>query len=258
MNILEIEKLTKKFSGLVALMDVAFALEKGAIKSLIGPNGAGKTTLFQIISGVLAPSTGRVKFEGRDITRRPAHEICALGVSRTFQLIRLFPNMTVLENVLTGRHIHLKTGVFWSGFMLPHTRREERQAREKCREILEFLGLADRADFPVSALPYGQQRLVEIGRALASEPKIVLLDEPAAGMNPRESSLLAGKIVEMRARGITVFLVEHDMGLVMEISDEVVVLNYGQVIAEGPPGSIQENPLVIEAYLGVKTENALP
>jgi len=240
----------------MALAEVNFAIQTGSIKSLIGPNGAGKTTLFQIISSVYPPTDGRIIFEDEDITHRPAHQICALGIGRTFQLIRLFPNMTVLDNVMTGRHTHLKTGVFLSGLRLPMARKEERRAREEVQGILDFMGIGDKAHQLPANLPYGQQRLVEISRALASKPKLLLLDEPAAGMNPQESDILAEKIGAIKEEGVTVFLVEHHMGLVMDISDEIVVLNYGQVIAEGSPEAIQENPAVIEAYLGAKSKNA--
>ena len=256
MAILHIDNVSKRFAGLMALAGVDFAIQAGSIKSLIGPNGAGKTTLFQIISRVYPPTAGRIIFEDEEITRRPAHQICALGIGRTFQLIRLFPNMTVADNVMTGRHVHMRTGVFLSGLRLPATRREERRAREEVHEILGFMGIGDKAGQLPANLPYGQQRLVEISRALASKPKLLLLDEPAAGMNPQESDILAEKIGAIKAKGVTVFLVEHHMGLVMDISDGIVVLNYGQVIAEGSPEAIQENPAVIEAYLGAKSKNA--
>lgn len=256
MSILRIEKVSKRFSGLMALSDVSFNVDRGVIQALIGPNGAGKTTLFQMISGILPTTSGRILFDEKDITNRAPHDICVLGIGRTFQLIRLFPNMTVLENVMTGRHSRMRTGVFMSGFRLPGIRKEEKVARQEAQNILEFMGLKDKAHMLATSLPYGQQRLVEIARALASKPRLLMLDEPAAGMTPAEGQVLAERILELKENGLTILLVEHDMELVMDISDRIMVLNYGRVIAEGPSEVIQKDPKVIEAYLGTEADHA--
>jgi len=256
MSILKIENLSKRFSGLMALSDVNFNVDNRVIQAIIGPNGAGKTTLFQIISGVLPPTTGCIIYANKDITHKAPHEICAMGIGRTFQRSRLFPNMTVLENVMTGRHSRMQTGVFMSGFRLPKARREEEKARQEAQAVLNFMGLGDKARALATSLPYGQQRLAEISRALASKPKLLMLDEPAAGMTPTEGQVLAEKILEIRESGLTILLIEHDMGLVMDISDRILVLDYGQVIAKGPSQVIQEDPKVIEAYLGTENNHA--
>ncbi|MGB6410987.1 MAG: ABC transporter ATP-binding protein [Candidatus Deferrimicrobiaceae bacterium] len=242
--------MSKRFGGIHAVDDVSFDVPQGAIMALIGPNGAGKTTLFHLVSGFLPPDRGSVVFDGSDVLGLMPHQIAARGMARTFQQIRLFPKMSVLENILVGRHLHSRGGFLACMLHLPFTRREERGVREAGREILTFLGLSTQADAEAVRLSYGQQRMVELGRALACEPKILLLDEPAAGLNIRETAEMGKLISRIRDRGVTVFLVEHDMSLVMDISDEIIVLCYGQKIAENIPSAIQQDPDVIRIYLG--------
>jgi branched-chain amino acid transport system ATP-binding protein len=249
-TILSVRGVSKRFGGLQAIDDLSFDVPQGSIKALIGPNGAGKTTLFNLISGFLPPDSGEVYYEEAPVHELPSHEVASRGMVRTFQHIRLFPKMTVLENVMVGRHVHSRAG-FLSGMLnLPFTWREERRIREKSREILELLGIGGYADTEAASLAYGQQRIVEIGRALACEPRLLLLDEPAAGLNMRETNEMGGLIGRVRDMGITVLLVEHDMSLVMGISDEIVVLSFGQKIAEDRPLAIQKNREVIRVYLG--------
>ncbi len=250
MTILSVRGVSKRFGGLQAVDDLSFDVPKGSIKALIGPNGAGKTTLFNLISGFLAPDRGEIRYEGAPVQNLPSHEVASRGMVRTFQHIRLFPKMTVLDNVMVGRHLHSRSG-FLSGMLnLPFTWKEERRIREKSREILDLLGIAEHAGKEAVSLAYGQQRVVEIARALACEPHLLLLDEPAAGLNMRETSEMGGLIGKVRDMGITVLLVEHDMSLVMGISDEIVVLSFGQKIAEDRPLAIQKNREVIRVYLG--------
>ena len=250
MKLLSVRGLSKRFGGIHAVDDVSFDVPQGAIMALIGPNGAGKTTLFHLVSGFLPPDRGSVVFDGSDVLGLMPHQIAARGMARTFQQIRLFPKMSVLENILVGRHLHSRGGFLACMLHLPFTRREERGVREAGREILTFLGLSTQADAEAVRLSYGQQRMVELGRALACEPKILLLDEPAAGLNIRETAEMGKLISRIRDRGVTVFLVEHDMSLVMDISDEIIVLSYGQKIAENIPSAIQQDPDVIRIYLG--------
>lgn len=250
MRILEVNELDRSFGGLHAVDKVSFGLEKGMIKAVIGPNGAGKTTLFNLISGVIAPSSGRVLFCGEDITGLMPFQIGEKGIIRTFQNPRLSKHMTVLENVMIGRHIRSHSGFASSILKLPSARREERSIREEALKALEALHIADYKDQEVSSLPFGIQRSVEFARAFASEPSLLLLDEPASGLNIYETKELAKLIHMLREKGITVLLVEHDMGLVMDISDEIVVLNFGKKIAEDKPHAIQRNSEVIKIYLG--------
>jgi len=250
MNMLEVHDLSKRFGGLQAVGNVSFSVLQGAIKALIGPNGAGKTTLFNLISGVTAPDSGAVRFRNSEISGLPPYQVAARGMSRTFQHIRLFTHMTALENVMIGRHMHGRAGFLAGMLNLPWTSKEEKKLRERSLEIMAFLGIADFADTEATSLAYGQQRILEIGRALACEPKLLLLDEPAAGLNMRETAEMARLITRIRDTGITVLLVEHDMSLVMNISDEIVVLSYGQKIAEDRPLAIQKNSEVIKVYLG--------
>jgi branched-chain amino acid transport system ATP-binding protein len=250
MTILEVAHLHKKFGGLHAVNDVSFGVAAGAIKAVIGPNGAGKTTLFNLITGALPPTAGRVRFNGQPIQDRKPHQIAARGIARTFQNIKLFHDMTALENVMVGRHLRSRVGFMASMLKLPWTRREEKQIRAKSMELLELLEIADYANVEATSLAFGQQRAVEFARALALEPALLLLDEPAAGLNIHETAEVGRLISRIRDLGITVLLVEHDMSLVMEISDEIVVLSFGQKIAEDGPTAIQNNAEVIKVYLG--------
>ena len=250
MPLLEVAGLKKRFGGLKAVDDVSFSVTEGKIKSVIGPNGAGKTTLFNLISGVIVPDSGRVTFRNREIGGKRPHQVAARGVARTFQHIQLFPQMSVLENVLVGRHLHTRAGFIAGMLNLPWSRRETAKAEARCLEIMELLGLSGMAESEATSLAYGQQRIVEVARALACEPELLLLDEPAAGLNMRETADMAGLITRIRDLGITVLIVEHDMSLVMEISDEILVLSYGKKIAEDVPREIQKNREVVRIYLG--------
>ncbi len=251
MALLEAINITKIFGGLVAVNDVTFTVEPGSIVSVIGPNGAGKTTFFNVLTGIYKPDKGRVIFAGQDITGWRSDQIAALGMRRTFQNIRLFGNMTVLENVLIGMHVHLQSSIWSIIFRSRNMLREEARARNKAMELLSFVGIADKRDELAKNLPYGDQRRLEIARAMAGEPKIILLDEPTAGMNPQETAEATQLIRRLRdERDITVILIEHDMRLVMSISERISVLDYGSKIAEGDVQAIRTNPRVIEAYLG--------
>ena len=238
------------FGGLQAVERVSLRVNRGAVKAIIGPNGAGKTTLFHLVSGFLTPQQGRVFLNGEEIQGLPAHAIARRGVARTFQLVQLFDHMTVLENAMVGRHRLSRAGLLAGALQLPRTRAEEREIRARAMEALEFVGLDSRAHQSAAVLPLGLKRLLEIARALAAAPILLLLDEPASGLDGAETEKLQEMILDLKEGGLTTLLVEHDMGLTMEVADEIAVLNYGRLIAEGPPRAIQKNPEVIAAYLG--------
>ncbi len=249
-TILKLEEVTKQFGGVTALNGVSYEIPQGIIQALIGPNGAGKTTLFNCISGMFSPTSGRIFFDGVRIDGLAAHQIASMGISRTFQHVALFKNMTVLENVMIGRHLKSRSGFISCGFRLPYMRNEERMIIEKARQFLDYVGLSQEEKMMAGSLPLGKQKILEIARALATEPRLILLDEPAGGLNTSETEQLGELIERIKQLGITVLIVEHDMNLVMERSDRVLVLNHGTVLTSGTPQEVKNNEKVIEVYLG--------
>ncbi|NCF09912.1 MAG: ATP-binding cassette domain-containing protein [Gammaproteobacteria bacterium] len=257
MALLEVRELGKAFGGVAAIADLSFAVPEGSIYAVIGPNGAGKTTLFNMLSGVYVPSDGAIEFDGSSLAGLEPHQVATRGISRTFQNLQIFFNMSVLENVMVGCHQRARSGLYRAALRLPGVVREEQQIRAWALEALEFCGLAHLAERPADALPYGELKRVEIARALAADPRLLLMDEPAAGLNDTETAELRELIRRIGARGVTVLLVEHNMGLVMQVSDTVLVLDYGSKLAEGTTTEIQNDPRVIAAYLGGEVQYAV-
>ena len=250
MSLLEVGGVTQRFGGLTAVDDVSFGIDAGQVSAIIGPNGAGKTTLFNLISGFQTPVAGRIVFDGRDIHGMAPHRVAAGGIVRTFQLVQLFPELTALQNVEAGCHLRGSGGIWAALARTAKARRELDEATAAARELLAFVGLEARAQMPAAALTYGQQRLLEVARAMAANPRLLLLDEPAAGLNAVETEHLAGVIRALIGRGVTVLLIEHDVNLVMRVASRIVVLDFGRKIAEGTPQEVRNDPAVLDAYLG--------
>ncbi len=256
-HLLKVDRATRTFGGLVAVNELSFGLQQGHITGLIGPNGAGKSTMFNLITGVIPVSSGTIHFDGKDVTQAPSHTRSPMGMARTFQIVRLFEGLSVLENVMLGHHPRMPDGLVRSLLGLPSLRRQERQSRADALRQLEFVGLVHRADEPIGDLALGQQRLVDIARALASEPRLLLLDEPAAGLNDAETDNLAEILAELKKTGITILIVEHDVEFIMNLCDRIVVMDHGSKIAEGTPQAVRSDEAVIEAYLGRKAKDAV-
>jgi len=248
------QNISKRFGGLLALDQVSLRIPSGAIYGLIGPNGVGKTTLFNVLTGIYQADEGKIELNGIDLTHSSPNQICGFGIARTFQNIRLFGNMTALENVMVGRHVRTRSGLFGAILRLPNQRTEERAIVSRAKDLLDFVGIGQHANHIARQLPYGDQRRLEIARALATDPKILALDEPAAGMNDTETATLGGLLQKIQSIGITILLIEHDVKLVMGLCDRVAVLEYGRLIAEGPPSAVKTDPKVIAAYLGSEVQ----
>jgi branched-chain amino acid transport system ATP-binding protein len=256
MSLLAIEEIKKVYDNVRALDGISLRINKGTIQGLIGPNGGGKSTLFHLISGSEKPTSGKIYFKGREITFLESHQIAALGLGRTFQTVQILANMTVVENIMVGMHLRLREGPLSSGFWLPWIGKAEKEALKEAKEILDLLGLLGRWKSPASQLPLGRQKLLEFGRVLAMRPELILLDEPASGLTPTEVQHLLDRIYQFKEKGMTFLIVEHHMGMVMEIADEIAVLDHGRLIAEGPPPIVRNDPQVIEVYLKGKRADA--